>query len=413
MNTLIHNKLRIADLQCEDEVAICDARYVVKNVMRGGMGRVLLLNQVVGSSQCGVHGLRIALKAILPDLLSIESETLFHRELAVWAGFHHPNIVNLNEILDAGSDGQIAAMPGCVGSLRDCLKNNRSLSLKVATNVIDDITSGLSYAYERDEVLHLDIKPENVLYNWDVGKMMKPGEQSDIEKWRFMVSDWGIASIKNAQLNEVIDLPQDHSMRLKTFNNLGTCLYMAPERFMKGKKSSLASDIFSLGLIYLELLVGYLPYTFQKSPVDELLSGTYYSNADLILKQSSIPESIAGFILKCISRQQEERPLSYTQLRDSLATAYHSTKDSSSRLSPVSVGEAELGLENPLIRESLLDYKMEYADKQANNLRAVGRNNEAAEVLKRHLDDVLTEYQRDPSNPKEPLIKRSFHAGSS
>ena len=149
-------------------------------------------------------------------------------------------------------------MDGCLGFLREYLTKSKKLSLKEATVIFCNILDGLAYAYERDRVLHLDLKPENVLYQWHPDKMLLPKVVHDSERWYFKLSDWGVASIKQEQLNKVIGLPRNHQMCMDTFNNVGTILYMAPERFIKGNRSSLASDTFSLGLIYLEMLVGRL-----------------------------------------------------------------------------------------------------------------------------------------------------------
>jgi serine/threonine protein kinase len=191
MTPLTHSRGRLCDLQPNDEVLIGDTPYFVKSVAKGGMGLVFLLDQDSDRApqRFNVHGLRVALKTILPDFLTNESKDMFHRELAVWAAFRHPNVVALNEILDGGPDGWIAAMDRCLGSLRDHLTRSNKLSLKEATNIVGDILDGLAYAYDRNQVLHLDLKPENVLYNWDIRLAMRRKEARDSEKWRFMLSD--------------------------------------------------------------------------------------------------------------------------------------------------------------------------------------------------------------------------------
>ena len=271
MTPLTHSRGRICDLQPDDEVFIGDTPYFVKKVARGGMGLVLLMNQDSKRvpRRRNVHGLRVALKTILPDFLTDETKDMFRRELAVWTAFRHPNIVALNEILDSGPDGWVAAMDECLGSLREHLTKTKKLSLKEATDIFGNMLDGLAYAYNRDQVLHLDLKPENVLYHLHPGKILLPKVVSDSEHWYFKISDWGLASIKQEQLNKVIGLPRNSQFRMDTFNNVGTILYMAPERFVTGNRSSIASDIFSLGLIYLEMLAGRLPYSFQ---IDQWMS---------------------------------------------------------------------------------------------------------------------------------------------
>jgi serine/threonine-protein kinase len=59
---------------------------------------------------------------------------------------------------------------------------------------------------------------------------------------------------------------------MRTFNNMGTLFYMAPERFRRGFRSSVASDMFSLGMIMLEMLVGKLPFGEEMHPVASILT---------------------------------------------------------------------------------------------------------------------------------------------
>lgn len=302
-----------------------DVPYSVKKAARGGMGFIVLLWQdsEKAPQRRSVHGMKLALKTVLPDVADREGVALFKRELTVWAAFHHPNIVWLNEILDGGADGWIAAMDWCLGSLRDILKAKHRLPLKEATIVIDDVLEGLSHAYRQDQVLHLDLKPENILYNLDIRRMGK-GSNDPIHTSRFMVSDWGIASIKQPKLNAIAGMPPSSQSVIRTFNNIGTLLYMAPERFRQGFHSSVASDVFSLGMIYLELLTGTLPFRAEIHPVQSLLSGQYYNDAHTLMTKTSVPRKIRELILTMLAPLVRNRPSDHVALRVSVVEAYRS-----------------------------------------------------------------------------------------
>ena len=318
MTLLSHNRSSFFDLRLKDKLLVGDQPYIVEKAVSGGMGFVLLLRQDHSSPyhRFSVHGGSIALKTVRPDVADQASLQLFRRELTVWAGFVHPNIVRLNEILDGGKDGWIAAMDWCRESLRDILSEKSSLPLLEASKVIANMLDGLAYAYQQDKVLHLDLKPENILYN---------GE-------RFVVSDWGIASIKQPHLNAIAGLPPTSKDALLTFNNIGTVFYMAPERFCKGFHSSVASDIFSLGMIYLELLTGKLPHHVGIHPVESLLSGQYLGFADELLTRRNIPRSIRHLILSMMAFDPKDRSPSYPDLRTSLIRAYRSQSGFFSKL---------------------------------------------------------------------------------
>lgn len=197
---------------------IGDMPYIAEKSARGGMGFVMLLRMDLGKApqRFSAHGIKVALKSVLPDAADEEGIALFKRELTVWSAFRDPNIVWLNEILDGGRDGWIAAMDWCIGSLRDILNERKHLPLKEATDILGDVLHGVSYAYDQDQVLHLDLKPENILYNFDIGRASQCSRDI-LHTSRFMVSDWGIASIKQPRLNAVAVLPPSSQAAMRTF----------------------------------------------------------------------------------------------------------------------------------------------------------------------------------------------------
>lgn len=302
-----------------------DIPYSVNKAARGGMGFILFLwmnSEKAPRERSSVHGMKLALKTVLPDVADREGVALFKRELTVWAALRHRHIVGLNEILDGGADGWIAAMDWCLGSLRDILNTKHRLPLKEATVIIDDILEGLSYAYMQDHVLHLDLKPENILYNLNLFRRLRKDSNDPIHTSLFMVSDWGIASIKQPKLNAIAGMPPSSQSVIRTFNNIGTLLYMAPERFCQGFHSSIASDVFSLGMIYLELLTGTLPFRAEIHPVQSLLTGQYYHDARTLMMETSVPRKIRELILTMLAPLVRNRPSDHFALRVSIMKAY-------------------------------------------------------------------------------------------
>jgi serine/threonine protein kinase len=326
MTPVIHSRHSFFELRPKDKVVVGDLHYVVDGQARGGMGCVYLLwlDHENKEQRIGALGLKLALKAILPDAADAAGIALFKRELTVWSGFQHRNIVRLLEIVDGGDAGWVAAMDWCIGSLRDLQKERGKLSLKDSTNIIGGILDGLAYAYEQDQVLHLDLKPENILYHLDFGRLTKDRnpDTQDLSLYRFMVSDWGIASIKQPQLNSIAGMPPSSAAAQRTFNNMGTLLYMAPERFKEGFSSSVASDIFSLGMIYLELMAGTLPFRQGMHPVQALISGQYLKDAQALMKSHQVPSPVAKVILDMIAYAPNQRPPDYPALRSKIIRAW-------------------------------------------------------------------------------------------
>ena len=121
----------------------------------GGMGRVYFLWRDEKADSSGFSwnlGLKLALKAILPENHDEQGAALFRRELTVWAGFKHYNIVRLLEIVDGGDAGWVATMDWCPASLQSIIDEEGKISISNSTDILIDIISGLSYAYEKDRV---------------------------------------------------------------------------------------------------------------------------------------------------------------------------------------------------------------------------------------------------------------------
>jgi serine/threonine protein kinase len=406
-----HNKTSLGELDVGDAVHIGETHYRVRRVAHGGMGIVLLLELEAGQPQTdfSVHGLRVAVKSVLPERIGQENIALFRRELTVWAGLLHPNVVGLNEILDAGRDGWVAAMNWCEGSLRDRLPPARKVPAEHATMILLDLVEGLAYAQQKDGVVHLDVKPENVLYTNDIKRLLQYAEGDD-RRYRFMLSDWGIASIKQRELDAIATLPRNAELSLRTFNNMGTILYMAPERFI-GYRSSVASDVFSLGMLYLEMLTGALPFDTSMHPIESLLSRTYLRHAGTLLRDARIPPMIQSLILGMLSPNPAERPESYDSLKllvsacyrlanwtfsvdDVLRGPFDRTESGNAALEELARWEAL-----PEVERAASSTKKEYVQKLATNLRAVGRGVEADEIVANYLDELFARWEEEPENP--------------
>jgi len=159
-----------------------------------------------------------------------EVKDRFFREAEAAGKLSHPNIVS---IYDAGEEHDLAyiAMEYLQGhDLTDYCTNENLLPLEQVLDIITAVASALEYAH-REGVVHRDIKPSNIMLVKD--NMVK-------------VTDFGIA--------RVIDASQT-----RTGVALGTPSYMSPEQ-IAGKKVDGRSDLFSLGIVFYELLTGQKPF---------------------------------------------------------------------------------------------------------------------------------------------------------
>jgi serine/threonine-protein kinase len=99
-----------------------------------------------------------------------------------------------------------------------------------------------------------------------------------------------------------------------TNNNAGTLPYMAPERFVQGWHSSPRSDIFSLGMLWVELLSGKLPFNPRTNLLPQILSGDYYAETVRLLDSTPTQSSTKTIILSCIHPDPESRISSWSHL---------------------------------------------------------------------------------------------------
>lgn len=326
MRHISHTKPSFFDLELGDLIMIGDQPYIVHGARHGGMGCVYFVEKDYKNAPSRTDSLssRLALKAILPHQADAEGLALFNRELTVWSNLRHYNIIGLLEIVDGGGAGWVAAMEWCHGSLRELIQQRGCFPLPDSTKILSNLINGLSYAYSQDGIHHLDLKPENIIYKGNVNS-------ATLEHFHFMLADWGIASIKQPQLNAIAGMPPSAKAIQQTFNNMGTLIYMAPERFQMGYASSIASDVFSLGIIYMELLTGNLPFRSNVQVHESLISGQYLPDSKEILKKAKVPLSVGQLIIEMISFQPSDRPSDYSTLKKKLLLAWKKSNSVFSR----------------------------------------------------------------------------------
>jgi serine/threonine protein kinase len=180
-------------------------------------------------------GRTVAIKTIRFDSsIGIEHEELrqrFYREAQNAGNLNHPNIVTIYDIGAAGNVDYIAMEFVEGESLQDWIAKNPMPPLQQTISIIEQIASGLDYAAARG-IIHRDIKPANILLTTDM---------------KAKIADFGIAKISTSKFTQ-------------TGAVIGTPSYMSPEQAM-GKTLDGRSDIFSLGVIFYEMLTGEKPFS--------------------------------------------------------------------------------------------------------------------------------------------------------
>ena len=215
----------------------------------------------------------------------------FLRELWFLITLQHPNIVTCRA-LEHTATGRYLVMDYCEGgTLRNLLKQDRPLRLLEGLQLVMEVLAGLDYAHRRG-VVHCDIKPENIL--------LTLGSKG----WSPRLSDFGIAR----------RLPEIGTTRLhqeiSPDATVGSPAYMAPERFY-GLYSPM-SDIYAVGILLFELLMGYRP--FGGAPGDLRWA---HLNQRLQLPDA-IPEPLQAIVKKSLEKLPARRFASASQMAQAL-----------------------------------------------------------------------------------------------
>ncbi|TXT24044.1 MAG: serine/threonine protein kinase bacterial [Gallionellaceae bacterium] len=204
-------------------------RYeIVSEIGQGAMG-------IVYKAKDPLIDRIVAIKTInlsLADDEKEEYEGRFYQEARAAGRLSHPNIVT---VFDVGKSGDIAyiAMEFLQGrELRDILNDGKRLPVEQALDIVVQVAQGLSYAHEHN-IVHRDVKPSNIMV---------------VRDGHVKITDFGIARMESA------------SVRTQTGMVLGSPKYMSPEQ-VTGKQIDQRSDIFSLGVMLYEILVGQVPFT--------------------------------------------------------------------------------------------------------------------------------------------------------
>jgi hypothetical protein len=275
IHTLEHDAVAVA-LQ-----AALGARVLlIRTIGEGGMGRVYLARDPQLKRFVAVKVL------VQTQATDAESHARFQREAQSIAAISHPNVVQIfgiGELPDGRPYFIMQYVAG--GSMAERLAKSGPLPVDVAETVIGDVAAALAAAHRRG-IVHRDVKPANVL--WD--------EDGD----RATVSDFGIATLQPTEDTE-------NDVRITGSGMaVGSPAYMSPEQILT-EPVTVKSDIYALGLLGYELLTARGPYHGTK-PSDVVAAHLRDTPRRLSETRTDIPETLQELLLRCLSKDPEDRP---------------------------------------------------------------------------------------------------------
>lgn len=279
-------------------VYLDDKVYRVVLVKQGGMGRVWLLEQQFEDSYNPIYSFRLAVKTFdfTPRHFAVE------QELRNWVALEHPHVLPLLRI--GRLNYRLAAiMPWLQGTVEDFTKDTPVWSERDVVEIARQVSLGLQYAFESHNLVHLDLKPANLLVR-------------SSDPFSIQISDWGISRISSRIAHANWSSSETSADRYTAYG-AGTPLYMSPERFSGNWQIAPQADMYALGMIMVELLTGTLPFRFEeRNPYEEIVYGTYIDNVKSILRLKS--SRLLNIIMSCIHPDVAARPHTYSTLLSAL-----------------------------------------------------------------------------------------------
>ncbi len=244
---------------------------VLERLGKGGMGEVF--------RAFDAHlQIEVALKMLILDLEeNSDCSTRFLREAKVCSRLDHPNIVKFYDV-GCMDEKYYFTMELIEGTSFDQVI--KSLSLKESLRILIQTAHAIAHSHELG-ILHRDLKPSNIMLTKDN---------------QAKVMDFGLAKL----VNEASGLTETGTI-------LGTFDYMSPEQ-VKGKSKILdsLSDVYSLGIILYEILVGETPFK-GKTYIQKMLQIVRTPAIPPCEIKQEIPQALSDICLKAIAKEKEDR----------------------------------------------------------------------------------------------------------
>ncbi len=236
----------------------------------------------------------VALKILFPEFTDPQGLSEFLHEARAASDLSHPNILRS---LAIGNDGDVyyMAMTYIEGvTISDRIEKKGKVPVDEALHIIQQITEALYYAWDEAQLIHRDIKSENI--------MITP-------KGTAMLTDLGLA-LAQSEWNPDLEIS-------------GSPAYMAPEQF-SGEKIDRRTDMYSLGITLYQMLTGEIP--FEAETAEEVARQHFYQDPKPITKAlPKVYKLVEVIVMKLLAKHPEDRYQSHEELLEDIWKARQKT----------------------------------------------------------------------------------------
>lgn len=209
------------------------------------------------------------------------------------------------KVYDVGKykDMQYLVMEYVPGSdLKKYIQKNYPIDLKTVIYIMSQILNAVNVAHNHG-IIHRDLKPQNILIN---------------KNKNIKITDFGIAV-----MTDLLPLTRTNSI-------VGSIHYISPEQTL-GKSVTMRSDIYSLGIILYELLVGNVPFNGD-SPVSIAMKHSRSNIPSIMNQNSKVPQSLENVVLKATAKRPKDRYDSVLAMKKDLETALDPSRKDEAKL---------------------------------------------------------------------------------
>jgi DNA-binding winged helix-turn-helix (wHTH) protein/dienelactone hydrolase len=272
------------------------SRYkIVEKLGEGGMGVVYRARDTALDRDVAVK--------VLAERVAGDQERVarFEREAKAIAKLSHPNILYIH---DFGTEGGVtfAATELLEGeTLRQALDRDGSLAVERALAIARGVAAGLAAAHSKG-IIHRDIKPGNIFLTEEGG---------------VKILDFGLARSDSETVTDILVPPEGERGLTTPGVILGTVGYMSPEQ-ARGQPATPASDVFSLGCVLYEMLIGVGPFK-RHTDTDTLSAILKEPPPPMDVAEQEVARELQRVVWKALEKDPAERYASGAELKQALA----------------------------------------------------------------------------------------------